>query len=64
MVLINGDKVADDKAKNVSWKDTRIVIPLSAGDKLKDGSIVEVITNDSISTTIRLRINHGHQNRS
>jgi Bacterial Ig-like domain len=50
MVLINDVKVAaSTDTSHVSWGQTRIEIPLPTSLIFKDGSVVEVITNDSIS---------------
>jgi hypothetical protein len=50
MVLINDGKVAGSTDTSVSWSDAVIVIPLPTSLIFKDGSVVEVITNDSIAT--------------
>ncbi|MGC2571672.1 MAG: Ig-like domain-containing protein, partial [Candidatus Nitrosopolaris sp.] len=56
MVLINDLKVADSNIKvadtSVTWSDTKIVVTFSKGipTSFKDGSVIEVITNNSIST--------------
>ncbi|HEY7080821.1 MAG TPA: hypothetical protein VH500_14045, partial [Nitrososphaeraceae archaeon] len=54
LVLVDSDKIASGPANGVSWTDTRIDLPLLNLGKLKENSVLEVLSDDGTraSTTI------------
>ena len=49
IILVGRDKVATGPTPEVKWEETRIDVPKPVGDKITKGTLIEIITNESVS---------------